>query len=83
MRSPPRSTRRTRSWPRTNNNNVISSVGKNPEVTWEPVCEILKNRREILKIVCEILNIVGEIMKIVCEILKNVCATLKIVCDYI
>ena len=21
------------------------SVGKNPEVTWEPVCEILKNRQ--------------------------------------
>ena len=23
---------------------VDSSAGKNPEVTWEPVCEILKNR---------------------------------------
>ena len=42
---------------------VYTSVGKNPEVTWEPVCEILKIVQEILKIVCEILKIVPQFSK--------------------
>ena len=41
-----------------------SSVGKTPEVTWEPA--------KFLKIICEILKIVCENLKIVCEILKIV-----------
>ena len=55
-------------------------VGKNPEIAWDPVSEILKILH-FLKIVCEILKIVCEILKIVCEILKIVCEILKIVCD--
>ena len=64
------------------------SVGKNPEVNREPVCENHKNRSwnfenlcEILKIVCEILKILCEIMKTVCEILKIVCEIMKTVCE--
>ena len=58
------------------------SVGKNPEVTLEPFCEIFKIVHEILKIVLKILKIVFKILNFCLRDSVIVCETLKIACGY-